>query len=154
MWRVWGAHGDRAELELYSMQVILAFLQPTAAVVSFKKRRLHFYLRAESTLCGHTTIGNSRTDIKYSIHCLHQKNILGCIKGRSREMILCPILNFGEVPPGLLHLESPALEQHRPVGAIPEEGHQDNPGCGGAPLLQRQGEGLGAVQSGEGSRDT
>lgn len=45
-----GACGVCGELELHSMQVIRAFLQPAAAVLSSKKRRLHFYLRADSTL--------------------------------------------------------------------------------------------------------
>lgn len=83
------------------MQAILAFLQPTAAVVSSKKRRLHFYLRTETTLCGHIITGNTCTDIGYNTYCLHQKNILGCIKNSMTRVEgddFIPVLNFGEIP--------------------------------------------------------
>jgi len=46
------------------------------------------------------------------------------------------LLRSGESPPGVLHpaLEPSAKERHRPVGAGPEEGHENDPRAG-APLL-------------------
>jgi len=64
-------------------------------------------------------------------------SILGCIKysmtRRSRE---APLLCSGETPPGVLFpaLEPSAQERNGPVGAGPEEGHQ-NDQRDGTPLL-------------------
>ena len=44
-------------------------------------------------------------------------------------------------------------ERHRPVGAYPEEGHENDP-RGETPLLQGQAERAGAVQPGEGCKMT
>jgi len=49
---------------------------------------------------------------------------------------------------GLEFLEPSAQERHGPVGAGPEEGHQNDPRAG-APLLHAQAERVGVVQPGE-----
>jgi len=65
-------------------------------------------------------------------------HILGFIKrtmaSRSREVIL-PLCS-AEIPPAVLRsaLEPTVQERHGPVGAGPEEGHQNDPRAG-APLL-------------------
>ncbi|PKU46869.1 rna-directed dna polymerase from mobile element jockey- hypothetical protein [Limosa lapponica baueri] len=55
---------------------------------------------------------------------------------RSREVILFLYSALVETPPGVLHpaLESSAKEGHGPIGAGPEEGHEDDQRAG-APLL-------------------
>ena len=72
-------------------------------------------------------------------------------KGGDPASLLCA----GEASPGVLHLdvESSVQERHGPVGVHPEEGHKSDP-RDGTPLLQGQAERAGAVQPGEGSRDT
>ena len=61
-----------------------------------------------------------------------------------------PLLLSPETPPGVLYpaLEPPAQERRGPVGAGPEERHQNDPRAG-APLWQGQAEGVRAVQPGE-----
>lgn len=55
-----------------------------------------------------------------------------------------------ETTPRILHpgLQCSTQEEHRLVRAGPEEGHKDDLKAG-APLLQRQAERAGTVQSGE-----
>ena len=58
--------------------------------------------------------------------------VLGCIKrnmtSRLRE-VPAPLLCTGEISTGILHphIESLLQERHRPVGAHPEEYHENNP---------------------------
>ena len=61
-----------------------------------------------------------------------------------------PLLRSRETPLGVLcpALGAPTSEGHGCVGAGPDEGHEDDQRVG-APLLQGQAEGAGAVQPGE-----
>jgi len=67
------------------------------------------------------------------------------VEGGDSAPLLCP----GAMPPGVLHpgLEPSAQERHGPVGAGPEEGHENNEGAG-TPLLCGNSERVGAVQPG------
>ena len=82
------------------------------------------------------------------VHAGQKTNcILGCIR---RGVVRRARKSPHEVPSGILHLglTPPKQETCRAVGVGPEEGHKNDQRAG-APLLQRQAEGVGLVWPGE-----
>ncbi|PKU49662.1 protein themis isoform x2 [Limosa lapponica baueri] len=84
-------------------------------------------------------------EYKY-VHGLDQKKCGQQVKGDDLPPLLCSF----ETLPGVLcsALESPVKERHEPVGASPEEGHEDDQRAGTPPIMA-QIERVGVVQPGE-----